>query len=228
MLVGGFIPLLPLGAALLSFRRLTRTRLLVCTWSFFIVAATVGSRLVLSRDHTNLWTSYLIDPVEGVLALTAIAQLQTRTLLRTAIIAAIPASVVAFALLVLLVENTSSFSRVSSPMYALLCLAAALVTLTSRAIDEPDSLLRQDWFWFTGGMALYFGAFAALTPLGFVLVHTRPDLVLRAYDVYALATIVAFLAIGVGMLCPTPQLSGTSSSAPFSASELPSSPSALR
>ncbi len=210
---------------------MTTARWLVFFWAAIGLLATVAQRVIAFTGNSNLWLSYIAQPVLLVLALAALSMWQTRELPRQVIRAAVPVSLVAGMALVLLVEDTGSFSAIAAPMFALVGLGASLLTLVARASDETDSLLRQDWFWITSGMALYFGALAALMPMARLLIGAHGELVDRAWQLWGASAIVANGAIAVGMLCPNPSLpqpSGASSLPSRSASASPSPPSSRR
>lgn len=211
----------PVVTGILAQQRLSRARWIVFAWAALATAATIAQRVIAYRGYLNLWLSYVTLPGSCVLALAAFALWQTRELPRQMIRAAIPVSLVAGAAVVFLVEDTRSFSAIAAPMFALVGLGASLLTLVTRASDESDSLTRQDWFWITTGMALYFGALAALMPMARLLIGAHQELVARAWQIWGASAIVANVAIAVGMLCPNPSLpqrSGASSSRSPSAS----------
>jgi len=204
----------PVVTGVFARQRLSGARRWVLAWAAMATAATIAQRVIAYAGHSNLWLSYITLPGSCVLALAAFSLWQTRELLRQVIRAAIPVSLLAGIALVLLVEDTGSFSAIAAPMFALVGLGASLLTLVTRASDEPESLLRQDWFWITTGMALYFGALAALMPMARLLIGAHAELVNRAWQLWGASAIVANGAIAVGMLCPNPSLpqpSGASS-----------------
>jgi len=99
-------------------------------------------------------------------------------------------------------ERTSYFSSVASPMANLVGLGAAAFTLLAGSRRVEGLLHCRDWFWISGGMALYFGTSAALSPLSALLVEEAPQLVIRAYEVKSVLDVLAFLAIARGVTCP--------------------------
>lgn len=221
----------PVLTGLVARQRLSTARWLVFSWAALAFLTTVAQRAIAYSGHSNLWLGYITLPGSCILALAALALWQTREVPRQVIRATIPVSLVAGAVVVLLVENTRSFSVIAAPMFALVGLGAALLTLVARASDESEPLLRQDWFWISGGMALYFGALAALMPMARLLIGAHEELVNRAWQLWGVSAIVANVAVAVGMLCPNPSLplrSGASSLPSRSASASPSPPSSRR
>jgi hypothetical protein len=213
----------------MRWRRGSGARRIVFAWAAFGSAMTLA-QLLLAYRGPNIWLSYLSTPTESCLALWALSAWQINPLARQTIRIAIPGSLAVYLVLVLLVENTRSFSGYALPLYGLLGLGAALYTLVSRATDETEALWRNDWFWIAGGMALYFGTVAVLMPTAGLLIASRQDLVASAWQLFGLIGIFANIAVAVGMLCPisAQPRSGASSLPARSASASPSPPSSRR
>ena len=70
---------------------------------------------------------------------------------------------------------------------------------------DPEGVTRQDWFWVTLGVSLYFGLRVALPPFAAMLITSHQELVRLAYLLQAWADIVVFLLIARGIWCPLPQ-----------------------
>ncbi len=184
--------------------RLTAPRLGILTWCALKSGIDVGALVLASRGINNHWLTYVFLPIEAALILWALSYWQGQVA-KLAMRLAIPLFLVAWLVLVAVVEDTGTFSQVGEPVHALLGLVAALFTVGTRAYGESDPLVRQDWFWICIGLALYFGTTATLTLLGAILVAQRPDLVDAAFKVKAVVDILAFAAITGGMVCPKPQ-----------------------
>lgn len=192
----------PAIAALAARRPLDRARAYTLAWCGVLLAVDlVGMALAWNRVN-NHWLSYIVTPVSAALVLWTLSHWQTEEVARLTFRIAIVPTVVAWGVLTWLVEDVSTFSRAAAPMVKLVCLAAAAFTLVSGSLHERQALLRRDWFWVSAGMALYFGASAALEPLGALLLASRPDLVKNAYECRAGLDVVAFLLIARGMTCP--------------------------
>jgi hypothetical protein len=99
-------------------------------------------------------------------------------------------------------------------MHALVLLAAAVWTWLRRAPTAEGSILRADWFWACGGLALYGASTAAIEPLAALLLDERPDLVMQAYILRGAAHGTAYLLLAWSLLCPTPAKRSSPSSSP--------------
>jgi hypothetical protein len=167
-----------------------------------------------ARGINNHWVSYLSTPLMGAAFLWGLSWFQPGLVGRLALRLTVPALVVTWYALTLVVEDTATFSRFVYPLQALLLLAAALWTLLRLGLAPSQlPLPRTDWFWVVGGLALYATASALIHPLAAALLREREDLVVAAYQVRATSFLVSFLAIAWGMWCPRPvKPSGPSSS----------------
>jgi hypothetical protein len=194
----------PLAAAGIHRRRLTAARRCMLWWSAFLVAANTVTVLLGMRNMNNHWLNYLITPVGAGLALWALSLWQTSPLATLCFRLLIPLLGVTWIAIVLLLENTRTFSLLAEPFAGLLVLGGAIYTLVSRASREPGNMFQQDWLWVGGGLALYSGVAIALPPTAHWLLVSHPELVVKAYEVKSLLEIVAFLLIARGMFCPTP------------------------
>jgi hypothetical protein len=173
----------------------------LAVWSGVLVAAD-GLQLVLAlRGLHNLWISY-VATAASALVLWALSCWQIRDTARLTLRMAVVPFLVVWAVLTVVVEDTSTFSRAAEPMADLICLAAAAYTLLVRSFRSRADVLRQGWFWGSAGLALYFGVWSAMGPLGSLLVHSTPSLLAVTYQVAMLLNIVAFAAVARGVTCP--------------------------
>ena len=193
----------PLVAATAVRRRPRDGRAWVLAWCAVLVIVDGAQLWLARRGVSNLWLTYVVTPVGGALALWALSCWQSGQLPRLTLRLAIVPFLLAWAVLTLAFESTSAFSTAAEPMANLVGLGAAAYTLLARGYRSTGELLRQDWFWVSAGMALYFGASSTVGPLSALLVGSSPDLMARAYEVKSVLVIVAFLAIARGMTCPT-------------------------
>jgi len=193
----------PLLAVIALRRRVRGARLWVVAWCTFLLAWDLTSLCVSWHGHSNLWLTYVLEPVGIALVLWSLSLWQLRELPRLTMRFALVPFVVAWVVLTVAFEDTSGFSRAADPMAALLGLGAAAYTLLARAGRSRGDLLRCDWLWVCGGMALYFGTGTALQPLAALLIAQDPQLVVLAYDAKAALDVAAFLAIARGVTCPT-------------------------
>lgn len=186
-------------------RRPRGARAWVLLWCGFLLAMDCWSGWLAARGEHNLWLFYVVTPVSLALALWPLSGWQRSDLWRLTYRVGIVPFVAVWGVLTWLVEDTSAFSQAAEPMAKLVGLAAAAFVLFIRSHHARGDLRRQEWFWISGGMTLYFGASASITPLGALLVGTRPDLVLAAFELKAVLDIGAFLLITRGILCPSPR-----------------------
>jgi hypothetical protein len=192
----------PLVVAALARRSIGGPRLWVLVWAAVQVCESAVQFALAAHGVRNLWVPYVFEPIGGAAVLWALAQWQDGPMARLALRLSVPAVLVTFALLTVLFDSTSDFSRAAWPMLQLVCLAAAAYTLVARSRIATGDLLRLDWFWICGGMVLFFGTFGILEPLSRALVRQDLTLFIRVYEVESLLATVAFLAIAWGIACP--------------------------
>lgn len=207
---------LPLAAAAVRHKQLTRPRAFVLAWVALYVVSNIVAVSFARRGLNNHWVTTVFTPFEGAAILWALSLWQHRPVPRLTMRLAIPFFVVAWALFTLTIEDIRNFSLAAEPLYSLLALGAALFTLVTRGADTSEPLTRQDWFWICGGLALHFGGLAVVLPLSAGLVHTNPEVVVRAYTVRAVVNVFAFICIAIGFLCPKPAAPSGSSFSPAS------------
>ena len=170
--------------------------------SLVSLGSDLAQRVLGTRGINNLWLSYALTPLMGGAFLWAMASMQPGNVGRLALRLTVPAYLVAWYGLTLTAEDTGTFSSFAYPFHSLLLLAAALWTLVVRGLEPSErQVLRTDWFWILGGLALYAAATAAIEPLFARMLRERVDLVIAAYQFRAGAIVVAFLAITWGILC---------------------------
>jgi hypothetical protein len=173
----------------------------VAAWAGLLFAES-GLQFVLSKFGIhNLWVGYVFTPLSAALVLWALSLWQLRRLARRTVRLAIPAALVAFAVLTFAFDNTSTFSRAAQPMMYLVCLGASAYTLVARSLAGTGDLLRQGWFWICAGVTLYSGTFGSLSPLSELLLPD-PTLFTRAYELAMALMLVAFLVIARGIALP--------------------------
>ena len=210
MYVVAYITALPFLAGLTRARRITGARLLIITWALLIFLMDMIAMVLRSHHLYNHFLTYVFTPLQACAVLWALSLWQTKPVARMTMRFAIPPFLVAWVVLTLLLEDVNNFSTAVEPVYSLLALGSAIFTVLSRAGDETVSLLEQDWFWICAGLVLYFGVLAVLTPFGAAF-QDQPLLLLRAYTLRAWITVVGFVLITIGILCPIPIQSGRSS-----------------
>jgi hypothetical protein len=180
----------------------------------FSVVGDVAGLLLADAGINNHWIGYASTPFMTAAFLMGLAHWQLGVVEKLTFRLVVPGFLIAWVVLVLVSEDVHGFSRYAGPLAALLTLAAGLYTLLRRGFErENPHLLRADWFWVAGGLALYGAAGATFPPVASALVAERVDLLVAAINVRATLYIVAFTAIAWGMICPLPVThSGPSSS----------------
>ena len=227
LLVGADAPTLPGLAALLTWSRPRGASAWILAWSLLLTVQEAGGVALAAAGRNNHWLGYVGLPAGSALMLWALGEWQTRDVARLTIRLAIPVAILVWIVLVLAVENTSTFSTAAEPLLSVLGLAAAAWTLVNRSMNEADSgLAAQDWFWACAGLCLLFASESTLGPLASLL-GGDVTLVARAYELQSVVSIVAFVSIAKGVTCQVrTRPSGASSSPVSSPSASFSSPSA--
>lgn len=230
MYVAAYVQLLPPVVGALAHRLTSPARRWVVVWCLMLALQDAVSRLVTLLRGENLFVAYIFLPITGAIALWVLSLWQSGPTSRLAMRLAIPGFVAVSVGLSLLADDPHSFSLVTAPFYAVVMLIASSWTFVRRSLGGDGTLLEQDWFWMVGGIMLYFGAFTAMQPLvSYFLASGRNDLILAAFNVRSAMTLLAFVAITGGMLCPVrPTYSGGLFSPPSSPSPSWSPPWARR
>jgi hypothetical protein len=201
VIVGTACEAMPL--VVLAFRRSRPrgARAWVTAWVAYGLAIDLVAASFAMRGLPNLWTGYFLMPVSVGLALWALSLWHTNEVWRLTFRIAIVPLLLVWGILTLALEDTSSFSKAAEPMVKLVTLAAAAFTLLSGSLSRRGDLLRQDWFWISAGMVLYFGCGATLGPVSALLNARAPQLLMLVYSVWTLMGSFAFLLIAKGMAC---------------------------
>ena len=202
MVLGAASQVVPLAAAALARRRLSAARAWVLVWCALLLCGDAITATMAARHQTNLFVINLWTPASVAVALWALSSWQAGDGARRALRLAIVPFLLTWAVLTLAFHEMETFSSVADPLSNLVALGAAAYTLVARSHRAEGPLLRQDWLWITGGMALYFGSAGALSPLSALLVARAPSLVLDAYGFKSVLDVITFLAIARGVTCP--------------------------
>ena len=201
---------LPLAAAALTRRRLGGARAWLLAWCALGLAADLLSIWMSAIFHReNIWVRYLLSPVQAAITLWALSCLQVGARTRITLRFGVAAMLIAGFTLTATLEDTASFSRIAEPITFLLLLAAIASTLVALGARESGDLFQRDWFWFTSGLALYFGSLAAIGPVSSLLQHSLRYFLL-AYQARGCLQIVAMAAIAWGMVLPPAPARATS------------------
>jgi hypothetical protein len=169
--------------------------------------------LLASRGANNHWLIYLSTPFNGVAVIVAMLGWQGRELGRLVLRILLPLYLVAWTVIVFVVEDVNTFSLVAGPFSSLVLLIAVSSTFVARSMGSLESLTRQDWFWICLGMIVFYGVETGFPPVALLLGRSRPDLLVAAAQVRAVSMIAAMIGVSWGLLCPTtlPQSGGSSS-----------------
>lgn len=193
---------IPLVAAAFTRRALRGVRGWVLVWCAVLASVDALGLALGERHQSNLLLFNLVTPLGVAIVLWALSLWQRGDVARLALRLAIVPYLITWIVLTVAFREMETFSRVADPMSNLIALGAAAFTLVTQAHRAVGPLHRQDWFWITGGMALYFGTASAQAPLSALLVGDSPALMIRAYEFKSVLDIFAFLAIARGVTCP--------------------------
>ena len=194
----------PLVAGVAAHRRLTSARVWIMFWCAVYLIMNLAGRYLGARGLNNHFLSYVALPVQCLGVMWALSLWQVRPTARLTLRLAVPAFLLAFIALTLLLEDPRNFSTIAEPVYSIVALGAAIATLLTRSPDETGPLLHQDWFWICCGLILHFGALAVLTPFAAHYLVTDPQLMNSAYVIRGYINTAAFVIIAIGISCPSP------------------------
>jgi hypothetical protein len=192
----------PPAAQLATRRRPRGGRAWLLVWCGFLFIMDLWGFWTSLHGERNLWLWYISKPGSVALVLWTLSYWQPGDTWRLTYRLAIVPFLAVWGTLTWLVEDTSAYSAASVPMATLIALAAAATVLIVRSHRSATAVWRQDWFWIAGGMTMYFGTSATLSPLGAVLVPAHAALFTSALLFKAFLDVVAFLLITWGVLCP--------------------------
>jgi hypothetical protein len=217
MVAAAVSQLLPAVLAPVARGGLTPARRWAITWCLLLAMQDAIAYWLSSRNINNLWLGYVGAPLTGAVALWMLSLWHESRTGRLALQVAIPLFVAVSVALSVWVDNPTTFSLFAAPFHYLVLLLAALWTFVSRGLDQREGLATSDWFWILAGFMLYNGSSTAVQGVIWYLYEAgRQDLMVEVFNLKAGASIVAFVAIAGGMLCPLPPTrSGLRSSRPF-------------
>lgn len=215
MHVGAWSQLLP-PLAVLAARSRDPAHLWIAAGCTTGALADVVGRSLGARGINNHLVGYVATALITAGFLMALSHRQVSALERLTVRLAVPIFLGVWVVLVLNLENMAGFSQYAAPLARLVVLVTALGTLFRNGLAfAADGLLRRDWFWIAGGLAMYAAAGATFPPVAAALMPDRPDLVIRALDMVAVLTLLSFASIAWGVLCQRQAMrSGPSSLSP--------------
>jgi hypothetical protein len=212
-------PALPLIAAVIRARGLSKAHLAIALWCAIDGSLNVVALLIGSHGWNNLWLAYIGAPILSAALLWALAQWHPARAARLALKTAIPLVLIVSAVLTVTLEDPRDFSLAVAPFHAIVMLLATFWTFLSLSLEAKSWMAQEDWFWIIGGVMLYSATAAAMQPLAWYLIRERVDLLHAAFNVRSAVAILSFAAIAWGMLPRrAPRYSGGSSSPPSSPS----------
>jgi hypothetical protein len=171
------------------------------TMGFCIMSAMATIQFILGRF--GIYTRS-VDEIQSVIVATvmlgAFAYLQPTQRARQVVYVLIPVFAVVWLVLWLGTDHRNPFSPIITSLHDLILVGVAAVTLVSRGWYDPEPPVQQPWFWALIGCLLIFGSEVVLHPLGSHLFGLRDDLILLAYMIHALLTIVGSLMVVWGLV----------------------------
>lgn len=168
----------------------------------------------------NNWVTYSFTPLYGAAMVMVLAQGQRTVVERQAVTLTAGLLLVVVMGLNLLFEETTTYSRIASPVRSLVVFALAIWTLLRQESGSLDSsLLRSGWFWVPLGFALYSGGSAAYFPLAWGFIGQDPGFVMAMAQLRSALVVFSFLLVAWGVRCLSREaISGQPSSPSFSPS----------
>lgn len=200
-----FSQLLPVLGGLPYARSLPMPRRWFSLWCLLSVIADGVWFIFGQVAGENLWLRMVTVPVRAAVIFWLLSLWQTspkpRRVMRQAMAILVPATVP----IALIWEGPASFGDKSGPILQLAQLAASVYTLVSRSVASTDKLAREDWFWITLGLSLYFAVNVALGPVAMALLSQDQTFLVEVFIFKARADILAFILMSIGMICPLPR-----------------------
>ncbi len=195
---------LPLVAGIAPRARSTPGRRWMIAWGAYSTIGMAAELLTLQRGASTLWMYQWMPPIDGTLALLALACWQQRPALRRAFRWVAAVAILLHVAAITLWQHPRGVLLEGAPAYGILCAAAALFTFVSRSLRASEPLHRQAWFWISGGLTLYNAAWAMVLPLTAWGLENDRFIYLRANELFFAINIMAYGVVAAGLLRPAP------------------------
>lgn len=200
MLLGGWAQALPLIPFLLP-RTRSRSAGLIVAGGLIGLLGDLAGRIMAIVLGNNQLMSYLSSPITAGCFLFALAEWQVSPRGRSVLRWSVLVFVALWIGFTLSIEDLRGLGRVTTPMYSLVLIVAALWTLLQRSqvvLESP--LIRSDWFWCATGLAVQGAAMAFANAVGAIfLERQRLDLFALVWNTRAVFLILSYLLIGWGI-----------------------------
>jgi hypothetical protein len=174
----------------------------VLGWCGLLVVTDLLSLAVAYWRGENLWLQWVAVPAGSGLVLWSLSGWHTGELVRLAYRLAIAVLVVATLAALFVAHPAATLDQVVAPFHALVLLAASLYTVLHRALRSEGTVVGEHWFWIGMGLSLYFAASVAIGPFAQALLASNVEWVRQAYIARAWTSVLAFVLITIGVLCP--------------------------
>ncbi|MFN0180521.1 MAG: hypothetical protein ACKVZ0_17105 [Gemmatimonadales bacterium] len=214
--LAAWTPLIPAVLVAFGDRWRSPPRRWMALWCGVYVALNALAWALAARGVNNHWLGYLSYPGEAALAIAALAACHGAGVERLALRFTIPLLLGVTVVVTLILENPRSFSLIVGPLNSLVVLLASVWTAVRLGVGAVEPLHRQDWFWLAGGIMLFAAGDVAWGPVAWYLSSQHVDLLHSAINTKAAVDTLAFGALTVGILCPTPAIPFGGSSSPGS------------
>jgi hypothetical protein len=198
--LGGWAQALPL-IPFLNAQRRSRAGSLIVTGGLVSLLGDLAGRIMATHLGNNQLMSYLSSPITAGCYLAAVAEWQVDPRSRSVFRWSVLGFAVVWIALTLGIEDVQGLGRVTTPMYALVLIVAALWTLLRRSqVVLETSLLRTDWFWCATGLAVQGAAMAFANAVGAIfLERQRIDLFALVWNTRAAFLIISYALLAWGI-----------------------------
>lgn len=195
----------PLPAVALLGRRNRSVAAMLIAASFLVnFAGDAAAQMVGRQTGNSLWVGSVSDMVACPLLLWGVSEWQITYFERMMVRISIVPFLLIYVGVTIFVEDFKVLPSYSAPFLNLMTLGAATWTLLRRAMQDTDyPLLKADWFFVLGGLALVAATSAVASPIGAILQgQQRYDLMAQVWELRSAFGVVGMLAVTLGILLP--------------------------